>query len=119
MKINLPWWLPIGSAPEISPKELMNWISDGRPVQIVDARTAPEYTSGTISRAQHAPLSGMPVSLERVHLDPQHPVIVLCLSGHRSLPGTRWLRRHGYQAFSLQGGILNWRSAGYVLEKPN
>lgn len=118
MKLTLPWWLPVGQAPEISSQDLKTWLAEGRPVQIVDARTALEYASGTIRRAHHAPLVGMPDSLERVPLDPQHPVVVLCLSGHRSLPGTRWLRRRGYRAFSLQGGLLAWRSAGNSLVKP-
>ncbi len=42
-------------------------------------------------------------------------MVVLCLSGHRSLPGTRWLRARGYEAYSLQGGILAWKKAGYEL----
>jgi rhodanese-related sulfurtransferase len=109
------WWLPIGRVPEISPAELQNWLSKGRPLQIADARTTLEYRQGTIAGARHAPVTEMPAAIERLDLDPTIPVVVLCLSGHRSLPGTRWLRGRGYQAFSLQGGTLAWKQAGYKL----
>lgn len=116
--MEFPWWLPFGRAPRISPVELHTWLEEGRPLQVVDARTGAEYIMGTIGQARHAPLVGMPGSLAELPLDPAQPVVVLCLSGHRSLPGTRWLRRRGYQAFSLEGGVLAWRSAGYPLAKP-
>jgi rhodanese-related sulfurtransferase len=75
-----------------------------------------EYTQGTIANAHHAPLTDMPRSLADLKLDPSIPVVMLCLSGHRSLPGTRWLRARGYEAYSLEGGIMAWRRAGYTLD---
>jgi rhodanese-related sulfurtransferase len=109
--MKLPWWLPIGGVPEVSPKELQHWLADGRPLQLADARTALEYHQGTIDHARHAPVTEMPASVERLNLDPRVPVVMLCLSGHRSVPGTRWLRAHGYEAYSLQGGLMAWRKA--------
>ncbi len=114
--MNLPWWLPIGRAPEITPAELKRWLDEGRPLQIADARTGLEYAQGTIAGARHAPLTEMPHSLADLQLDPHTPVVMLCLSGHRSLPGTRWLRRRGYEAYSLKGGLMAWKSAGFGLE---
>jgi rhodanese-related sulfurtransferase len=109
--------LPLGRVPEISPQELKRWLDEGRPLQVVDARTGLEYRLGTIGRARHAPLTEMPASIARLKLDPSKPVVVLCLSGHRSLPGTRWLRDHGFEAYSLRGGVLAWKVAGYDVEK--
>jgi rhodanese-related sulfurtransferase len=60
----------------------------------------------------------MPASIQRLPIDPDHPVIMLCLSGHRSRPGTRWLRARGIEAYSLKGGILAWKQAGYQLNEP-
>ena len=112
----LLWWLPFGPVPEISPAELHAWLGDRRPLQLVDARSGHEYRGGTIGKASHAPVTGMPASMARQVLDRKIPVVVLCLSGHRSLPGTRWLRARGYAAYSLRGGFLAWRKAGYRLE---
>ncbi len=116
--IALPWWLPLGRAPQIDSQSLKRWLEEGRPLQLVDARTGLEYRQGTIGDARHAPLSEMPGSLARLALDPSQPVVMLCLSGHRSLPGARWLRARGYEAFSLQGGILAWKGAGFPLNGP-
>ena len=109
------WWLPFGSVPSIEPGELRAWLDDGRPLQLVDARSGPEFRGGTIGAATHAPVTKMPASMIRQELDRNLPVVVLCLSGHRSLPGTRWLRARGYEAYSLRGGLLAWKSAGFGL----
>lgn len=113
------WWLPIGSVPEVEAEDLQRWLEDGRPLRLVDARTRLEYESGTIRDAQFAPLTETPASLERLELDDSRPVVVLCLSGHRSRPGTRWLRAKGIEAYSLRGGIGAWKRAGFLLNSPN
>lgn len=123
MKLPFLWWLPFGGVPEIEPKKLRDWLDEGRTVQIVDARTGLEYQQGTIGDARHAPVTGMPAVMEQIALDKEqpldkaHPVVVLCFSGHRSRPGTRWLRARGFQAYSLKGGVMAWRLAGFPLEK--
>jgi rhodanese-related sulfurtransferase len=113
------WWLPFGRVPEIDAHELKRWLEDGHQLQVVDARTALEYSQGTVGAARHAPLTEMPASMSRLDLDPKRPVVVLCLTGHRSLPGTRWLRAQQYEAYSLKGGLLAWRRAGYELQIPD
>ena len=115
MRLAWPWWISTGSIPIIKAEDLKQWLDDGRPLQIVDARTGLEYRQGSIAGARHAPLVEMPASMQRLDLNPGKPVVVLCLSGHRSLPGTRWLRARGYEAYSLQGGILAWKKADYEL----
>lgn len=114
--MGIPWWLPWGEAPSVEPETLRSWMESGRPLQFADARTEAEFRRGSIGKARHAPVTAMPTSIRSLALDPARPVIVLCLSGHRSLPGTRWLRARGYEAYSLKGGIMAWRRAGYGLE---
>lgn len=116
--MRLPWWLPIGKAPEISPEELKRWLDESHPLQIADARTGLEFSSGSLPGAQHAPLTGMPKSLAQLNLTPETPVVMLCLSGHRSRPGARWLNARGYRAYTLAGGLLAWKAAGYALTTP-
>jgi rhodanese-related sulfurtransferase len=118
LSFRLPWWLPFGGVPEISTGRLHRWIQEGRPVQLVDSRTALEFQQGTVARARHVPVTGLPQALEGLDLDPEKPVVFLCLSGHRSRPGTRLLRSRGFEAYSLKGGIMAWRRAGYGLETP-
>jgi rhodanese-related sulfurtransferase len=113
-----PWWLPFGQAPEICPEDLKCWLDEARPLQLVDARTTLEFHQGTIGDACHAPLTDMPSSMQRLSLDRTKPVVVLCLTGHRSLPGVRWLRARGYEAYSLQGGVMSWKKAGFEVNPP-
>lgn len=112
------WWLPLGKVPEVSPDDLHAWLMNGKQVQVVDARTLLEFQQGTIADAHHAPLTDMPGSLEKLPIDPQRPVVVLCLTGHRSRPGTRWLRAKGIKAYSLAGGVIAWKKAGYNVQPP-
>jgi rhodanese-related sulfurtransferase len=118
MRLAWLWWLPVGKVPEISPEELHQWLESGHPVQLIDARTALEYEQGTIRDARHASLSETPRAIDQLNVDPDKPVVMLCLSGHRSRPGTRYLRAQGLEAYSLRGGITAWRRSGYSLRKP-
>jgi rhodanese-related sulfurtransferase len=113
------WRLPFGKVPEVNAQELKHWFDEGRPLQIVDSRTDFEYRMGTLPGAQHAPVSDLPEAIDRLGLDPARPIVVLCLSGHRSLPGTRLLRSRGMEAYSLRGGIAAWKLSGYPLADPN
>jgi rhodanese-related sulfurtransferase len=118
MRLPSLWWLPFGKVPEVSPDVFHAWLEDGRPAQVVDARTLLEFQQGTIGNARHAPLTDMPGSMEQLSIDPHQPVVVLCLTGHRSRPGTRWLRARGIEAFSLAGGVIAWKKAGYAVQPP-
>lgn len=119
MKLAGLWWLPLGRVPEVNVEQLQRWLELGQPVQLLDARTEMEYQQGTIESADFAPLSETPAVLQNLPLDPSQPVVVLCLSGHRSRPGTRWLRAQGIEAYSLQGGIMAWKRAGLPLSNSN
>lgn len=116
MKLKIPWWLPFGSVPEVTADQLHRWLEEGRLVQLVDSRTGLEFGQGSLSGAEHAPVTGLPGAIDRLDLDLERPVVLLCLSGHRSRPGTRLLRARGFEAYSLEGGIMAWRQAGYRLE---
>jgi rhodanese-related sulfurtransferase len=118
MKLERFSWLPVGNVPEVNSQQFHDWLHNHRDVQVVDARTKAEYLQGTIGNARHAPVTQMPLSMERLNLDADRPVVVLCLSGHRSRPGTRWLRARGYEAYSLKGGVMAWKAAGFSTEKP-
>lgn len=112
------WWLPFGRVPEITSTQLKEWLDEGRPSQFVDSRTSLEYSLGTLPGAHHAPVTELPDAIERLDLDPSQPVVFLCLSGHRSRPGTRLLLSQGFTALSLKGGLAAWKLAGNALRKP-
>lgn len=98
--------LPPTPLPQITASALH---ADLDPWMCLDVRTGLEY------RWQHIPGA---VQLQRPQIlarIPKHqPIAVVCLSGHRSIPMTRWLMQQGYQQVSnLQGGFWRWWRAGY------
>ena len=74
--------------------------------QLVDVRYDDEWEEGHLPDAVHIPLSKI---RERSHeLEPGREVVVYCRSGRRSQVGAMLLAQVGYQAFSMDGGILEW-----------
>ena len=110
--MSIPWWFPFGSVAEIAPRDLHAKLeNDGADLQLLDVRTEAEFESGHIVRARNVPLHSLPQRLAELRLDPNKPVIAICLSGHRSVPAYRLLKRAGFrEVFSLAGGMLAWQS---------
>lgn len=80
---------------------------------IIDVRGGLEYWLGHIPGAQRC-------SRQRIlkNIAKDQPIAITCLSGHRSAIAAQWLVAQGYsQVYNLQGGILAWQSAGYLLQR--
>jgi len=110
--MTLPWWLPFGRVPEIAPAALAEALARSPAPQLVDVRTGVEHAAGRIAGAVSVPISVLSARLDALGLDPERPVVAICLSAHRSIPAVRLLRARGYDAVQLGGGMLAWRAAG-------
>lgn len=105
------WW-PFGRVPEISAEELEAELEKGA-VQIVDVRTGAEFRLSRIAQARHLPITSFSrTRLESLDLDPDRPVVAICLTAHRSIPAVRKLRELGYEARQLRGGMRAWWKRG-------
>lgn len=110
--MRLPWWWPFGRVDEIAPRALEALLArdGGGDIQLIDVREEFEYQQGHVVGARSVPIHALPQSLDSLGLDPQRPIVAICLSGHRSIPAYRLLKRKGYdQVYSLAGGMLAWR----------
>ncbi|MFN8475017.1 MAG: rhodanese-like domain-containing protein [Anaerolineae bacterium] len=107
--LGLPWWWPLGRVPEITPESLAATLAQTSP-QIVDVRTAQEFANGHIEGAASLPITAFSARWRDLGLDPDRPVVLICLSAHRSIPATRLLQRHGFDAQQLAGGMQAWRA---------
>jgi rhodanese-related sulfurtransferase len=79
-------------------------------VQLVDVRYDDEWQAGHIEGAVHIPeddLEDRTSELERTR-----PVVTVCRAGTRSDDAAEWLRGQGFDADSLDGGMLAWKWAG-------
>jgi rhodanese-related sulfurtransferase len=90
----------------------------GSTVQVLDVRTPAEYQSGHLKDALLANWNNHDEFLERVKaLDKKVPVYTYCLGGGRSSDATEWLRKNGFIAFNLSGGINAWKKEGKPVEQ--
>ncbi len=79
-------------------------------VQLVDVRYDDEWQAGHIEGAIHVPEDDLE---DRVReLDRGRPVVTVCRAGSRSADAAEWLRGQGFDADSLEGGMLAWKWAG-------
>ena len=79
-------------------------------LQLVDVRYANEWQVGHIEGAVNIPEEDLPDRVEE--LDRQRPVVAVCRAGTRSDDAAEWLRGQGFDAQSLDGGMLSWKWAG-------
>jgi rhodanese-related sulfurtransferase len=79
-------------------------------VQLVDVRDDSEWQAGRIEGAVHIPEDDLEDRLDEI--DRSRAVITVCRAGTRSDDAAEWLRGQGFDAQSLDGGMLAWKWAG-------
>ena len=107
----IQWWKLHGEAPELPPQEVLALVERGE-VQILDVRTPAEFRRGHIPGAVSVPLGALEEAADDLPLDPNRPVVAVCLTAHRSIAAVRLLSRRGWDIVQLQGGMRAWRSEG-------
>lgn len=75
----------------------------------LDVREREEWQAGHIPYASHVPLLELPYRLDEVPADRQ--IVCVCRVGARSAQATVFLRRYGYNAVNLDGGMEAWHAA--------
>ncbi len=103
--------------PEISASEAKEKIGSKRSYLVLDVRQPNEYQSGHISGAKLVPLGELPNRMSQIARD--KPIIVVCLSGSRSIHATRMLLDAGYEVENMRGGMISWQASGYPVRKGN
>ncbi len=84
-------------------------------VQVVDVRTAPEWSSGHIPVAVHIPLDTVLTRGSEIADD--RDVIFVCAVGERSAVGAEMAASLGKtHLYNLEGGTNAWRDAGLPVE---
>lgn len=83
-------------------------------VQLVDVREDHEWDAGRIPGARHVGLSELTAEASSISRDA--PVVFICRVGGRSTMAAQAFRRAGYDAYSLDGGMLAWASRGLPME---
>ena len=83
-------------------------------VQLVDVRHADEHEAGHIAGDRLIPFDRLKDEVDT--LDRDRPVLLYCRSGERSGSAADALRASGWEANSIEGGLLDWVEQGLPIE---
>jgi hydroxyacylglutathione hydrolase len=100
---------------ELAPERAQELTREGAP--LIDVRAEAEHEAG------HIPGDRL-ITFDRLKDEagsfPQDAAVVLyCRSGERSGAAVQALRASGYDAYSIEGGILGWTEHGLPIEPEN
>ncbi|MES2587900.1 MAG: rhodanese-like domain-containing protein [Bacteroidota bacterium] len=94
----------------LSAKEFSEKIKSTEKAQLIDVRTAEEYSEGHLLDSKNYNWNGDIFDKQSATLDKEKAVFVYCKSGRRSAAAAEHLRSKGFKTvYELEGGITNWR----------
>ncbi|MBU3064480.1 pyridoxal-phosphate dependent enzyme [Nocardia sp. NEAU-G5] len=106
----------LAAVPSVSPDELERLTAATHPI-IVDTRGAMAYRIGHVPGALNIRDDQLDDMLAQgIPFSPSRPLVFVCPVGEVSRRFAAVARRAGYDASSLDGGIVAWRDAGKALE---
>src|SRR5579871_737009 len=100
-------------APKLSPRELKQWLDEGRPITLLDTRNDYEVKLGSFRNALPIGIKNfrqfpdavraLPVEMKRT------PIVMFCTGGIRCEKAGPFMLNEGFeQVFQLDGGILKY-----------
>ena|SRR5436309_8132388 len=98
---------------EIDPERLAGWMAEDPRPQVVDVREPAEREAGHIEATEHIEL--VELSGRADTLSSERPIVFYCRVGNRSLMAAQAFRASGFEAYSLQGGLVRWVGEGRPL----
>jgi len=79
-------------------------------ITLLDVREPWEWQAGHIDGSVHIPLMQLPVRFKELPAD--RPIVTVCRTGARSDDAAEFLRRSGFEAHNLDGGVADWSALG-------
>ena len=98
----------------VDARTLRDMLERGEQVTIVDVRKREQHAQGAIPGsvnfdAYDALHAGDERAMEGLELPEDARVVTFCNRGHSSAVAAEQLRREGYEAYSLEGGLEAWK----------
>ena len=94
--------------PEIDVEELATPLAAG--AELIDVRERDEYDEAHVPGAWLLPLSELADRVDDVPSD--HPVLLICKSGARSMRAAEVLAAQGRDVTNVAGGTMAWMASG-------
>jgi len=101
------------AAIEVDPERVAAWLTEDPAPQVIDVRESYEREAGHIEGTRHIELAGL--SAAAATLEQGRPVIFYCRLGSRSAMAAQAFRASGFEAYSMQGGLVRWAQEGRAL----
>jgi rhodanese-related sulfurtransferase len=92
---------------EYSASEIPRLLTDNS-IILLDVRTNQERTHSHIKGSLHIPLGLLQERMQSLEKYIQKEIVCYCQSGNRSRAAVSILRRNGFHAANLKGGIAEW-----------
>ena len=102
----------IKSIKHYSAQEASQKIRKERGVVLLDVRTDTERKQGSIRGSFHIPITSLNSSQTELKKFKDAEIICYCRTGNRSLNAAAKLKKLGFNASNLRGGIVRWNAAG-------
>ncbi len=101
------------TSPKLSPRELKQWLDEGRPVRLLDTRNDYEVDLGTFRGAERLNIQhfrDFPTASTQLPEEAKHePLVMFCTGGIRCEKAGPMLEQLGFeQVYQLDGGILKY-----------
>jgi rhodanese-related sulfurtransferase len=104
--------LLIKSIKHYSAQEASQKVKKERNVVLLDVRTDTERKKSSIKGSFHIPITSIASSSGELKKFKDAEIICYCSTGNRSLNAAAKLKKLGFNASNLKGGILRWNAAG-------
>jgi rhodanese-related sulfurtransferase len=113
----LPTLSTLISGKGLSPTEATIWMNR-RKAAILDLRPEEAFKAGHLPGAKHAPVSEIAARVEKLKLDRNNPLILVCETGLSSRKAIAEVQKLGFvEVGTLDGGVQAWQAAALPLVK--
>ena len=93
---------------EITPADLKKRLDSGEKLPLVDVREPHELAICQLPGNVHIPMGELQARIDELASYKPSDIIIYCRSGGRSAQCVQFMRRLGFKAINLAGGILAW-----------
>jgi rhodanese-related sulfurtransferase len=98
---------------ELDPERVAAWLAEDPSLQMIDVREPYEREAGHIASTRHIAL--VELSAAGATVERGRPVVFYCRVGSRSAMAAQAFRASGFEAYSMQGGLMRWAQEGRPL----
>ena len=89
-----------------------------RKAAVLDLREAEAFKSGHLPGAKHIDAAGLTAAIEKLKLDRNNPVVLVCETGAHSRKAIAEVKSLGFaEVGTLDGGVQAWKEAALPLVK--